>query len=211
MHSELRIVGYGVRLTAPAGAELGRAPSNDDSLVGAWHGDGEPHSCFVAVRGGVASVRAHGSARVDAFSCEADDTRRTDAWTIELPRFSCAWPRGLALRVLPSGVERWEFELADAREGLIVLRGPLRALQVPKPPDLVGAGQVLVRSDMRPNATWIETRYERGAKPWRTRTRYAVRESGAVVLVTAHAPEGAHAGLFAAVDEIAGSIRLRIP
>lgn len=208
MHPEVRVVGYGVRLSAPAGAELGRAPTNDDSLVGAWHGNGERHDCFVSVRDGVASVRAHGRARTDAFACEPDDARRTDTWRIELPRFSCAWPRGLALRVLPPGLERWEFELADARAGVIVLRGPLRALQVPAPTEIVAKGQELVRSDLRPHAMFVETRYERGPTPWRARTRYAVREAGAVVLVTGQAPEGAHAGLFAVVDEIAASIRL---
>jgi hypothetical protein len=208
MNPDVSIVGYGVRLRAAAGAELGRAPANDDSLIGAWAGAGQLHNCLVAIRNGVAKVAPTSSGRIDGFALEPDGTCRAAGWSIELPRFSCAWPRGLVLRVLPHRRNRWEFEFAGGREGIVILRGPLRASEVPPPPSLVGEGQELVRSDMRPHAMRIETRYEHAGAKWRQRHRYAVPAPATVVLVTAQAPEGAHESLFAATDEIASSIRL---
>jgi hypothetical protein len=203
MNPDVSIVGYGVRLRAAAGAELGRAPSHDDSLVGAWGGTGHIRDRLVSIRDGVASVRSNPDGRIDGFACETDETRRAPAWSVELPQCSCAWPRGLALRVLPQAVE-----FVDARDGVVFLRGPLRAREVPTPSDLVGADKELVRSDMRPHAMWVEARYEHGGRRWRVRHRYALPTAATVVLVTAKAPEGAHAWLFAAADEIAASIRL---
>jgi hypothetical protein len=209
MNPDVSILGYGARLRAEAGAEFGWSPSNDGSLIGAWVTSGNLHNCLVSVRDGIAAIHGDAEGRLIGFALEPDPSA-PDAWRIDLPSYSCTWPNGMKLRVLPNKLNKWEFEFADRGEGVVFLRGPLRgASEVPAPPDLVGPNQELVGSDMAAAAMWIELRYEHAGKAWRQRHQYAVPAPETVVLVTAQAPEGTEEPLFRAVVEIAKSVQLK--
>jgi hypothetical protein len=207
MKPHMSVVGYRARLRAEAGAELSWAPSEDGSLIGAWLSDGKLHNCLVGVRDGLAAIHGHAEGELVGFELEPDGSA-AHAWRIEVPSYSCTWPRGVRLRVLEKG--KREFELADRGAGVIFLRGPLRgASEVPAPPELIAPGQEVVASDMAVDAMWIELQYEHKGTAWRQRHQYAVPAPETVVLVTAQAPEGTHEPLFKATAEIARSIVLR--
>jgi hypothetical protein len=207
MSPDVAVVGYGARLRAEAGAELVR-PSDDDTLLGAWTHGGDLYNCLVSVRDDRAAIHGDADGRLVGFALEPEPASEA-AWRIEAAAYSCAWTRGLKLRVLPSKVRSWAFELI-AGEGMLFLQGPLRgAAETPTPDDLIAPYQELVDSDMSADAMWLELRYQHGGKTWRQRHQYAVPAAETVVMVTAQAPEGAEGPLFAACHEVARSVRLR--
>jgi len=212
MNPDVAIVGYGVRVRGEAEAQVARYPTGrgpaPGSLVGALQRHGQLHNCLVAVRGDTAVLVPDASGKIVGFSLEPDGPAET-SWKIETPGFTCAWPDHMKITILPHRLNRWEFELARG-EGVVFLRGPLvGASETPAPHNLIAPGQRIVASDMSSDETWLELAYEHEGKPWRQKHRYSVPAPMTVVLVTAQAPEGDHEPLFAAVDEIAKSVRLR--
>ena len=209
MNPDVSVLGHAARLRAEPGAELAWSPTGDGSLIGAWNDSGKLHNCLVKVRGGVATMVGDAEGGLVGFDLEPDTTV-AHPWRIDLPSYSCTWPAGVKLRVLPNKRNKCEFEFADGGEGVIFLRGPLRgASEVPAPPDLVAHDQELVASDMARGAMWIEVRYEHEGTAWRQRHQYAVPAPEVVVLVTAQAPEGTEGPLFESLAEIAKSIELK--
>lgn len=213
MTSDVSLVGHGVRLRIETGTELGRSPDGGGSLVVAHFDRGTVRNALVSVREADTTIVGGADGDLAGLSLEPVATAR-EAWRIEGSGFSCTWPDGTKLRVLPEGVASWEFELADEGEGLVFLRGPLRGAQVPAPPDLVAPDQEVVASDMTAAAMWIELRYEHEGQAWRQRHQYAVPAAETVVLVTAQALEGTEKPLFRAAAEVAASVRIggsRVP
>jgi hypothetical protein len=128
-------------------------------------------------------------------------------WYITTPAYRIIWPVGLKLQSTGIG-SAWPFELVNQDGVMVMLRGPLKAQQVPRPPQLVGPGQKRVDEGSLGDSTWMELEYEYEGAIWRQRHYYGILGKQ-IVLVSGQAPVAHTAKMTAACEAIVKSLAKR--
>lgn len=97
---------------------------------------------------------------------------------------------------------------AAANDELVQLRGPFYGDAVPRPPELVGAGQTQVALDFEHAPYFLELAYTYQGARWRQRHYYAMVAEKTAVIVSAQAHEDRREAVFRLGSEVAASVEL---
>jgi hypothetical protein len=99
-----------------------------------------------------------------------------------------AWPMEFAVDAFGGDVPRAELRRdGGLRDVMVVIRGPVSALDVPPVAELVGPGQTRIGGEDDAEPPWIDVGYAHDDEEWIQR-HYRIEHDGQVVLVTAQAP-----------------------
>ena len=116
---------------------------------------------------------------------------------------SFVWPIEFAVDAFGGEVPRAELRRdGGLRDVMVVIRGPVYALDVPPVAELVGPGQTRTAGEDDAEPPWIEVGYAHDEEAW-TQRHYRIERDGKVVLVTAQAPTDAAAAYLELAHAIA--------
>jgi hypothetical protein len=134
-----------------------------------------------------------------------------DGWMILAEDHEAYWPPGFTLAARAIRRERSSYELhfGDATDQMVTVHGPFAPAETPPVPSLAAPGMTMVDSGELPDSyiLWFELWYEHAGEPWKQIVYYVPADEDIVYLVRAQARTAAAAGVFAAADMMAQSLR----